>query len=180
DKLRRLTTGEGTLMELLIPNIQANNTSCRYAKTVFLSWTVLSAMTAYDVMFFRTLPHTCGKHRELFLIPVGRLNLILEDRVIVLGEINLYYTFSCRAFFGVLLVCHLLTPLHIHMAQESWKCIEDRLHCIVNGHYQLQFFQPVFNCYLLLSKHFNLDVRLLISLNSFFQFYAVFASCTTT
>jgi len=34
------------------PNIQANNTSCRYAKTVFLSWTVLSAMTAYDVMFF--------------------------------------------------------------------------------------------------------------------------------
>ncbi|KAK2146333.1 hypothetical protein LSH36_615g00000 [Paralvinella palmiformis] len=66
---------------------------------------------------FRTLPHTSGKHRELFLIPMGRLNLILEDTSIVLGKINLYYTFCWRAFFDVLLVCHLL---------------EDQLHCIIN------------------------------------------------
>ena len=71
-------------------------------------------------------------------------------------------TFSHTHGVGILEVHRGSTPLHHQRALST------------------SFFQPVINCHLLPSKHFNFIVRLLLSLNSFLQFCAVFASCTTT
>ena len=105
------------------------------------------------------------KYRELLVIPVGGLNFILEHTRVVPTIVNLHYTFCRRAFFDFLLVCHLLTHFHIHMAYECWQSIEDRLHSIINWQDQLDLFQSIINCCFLPSRHFNFVTRVLFSLH---------------
>ena len=95
---------------------------------------------------------------------------------VVLSKVNLHYTFCRRASS---ISCRYATSWHLFT--YTWRKNAGRASRIAStasstGMINLIFFQSVVIS-VALSRHFNFVTRLLLSLQSFLQFCAVFASC---
>ena len=94
---------------------------------------------------------------------------------VVFTKVNWHYTFCRQAFFNFLLACHFLTPFHIH---NVWRKNAGRASKIASTESSTGMINLIFLiCRQLSLRHFNFVTRLLLSLLSFLQLYAVFASC---